>query len=563
MKLPALMWILALVGLMSGTVAVAHAKPSAAELDTASKSSDFSGYYTKLTVWLNSKAPVGSVSAEALTTLVDQPEFRSALNHWQFLDRHGVDQINAFAKADVKHRDFLTWLLANTEAMDLYLEGVVPIGIAARAQNNYRLRVAALERWQQIYHADPDSRQGLYLKLAMAVAIAPPGTGSPGAGQKVKPAEEPLSRYAHYKLAHQDGELFPSFNHLTVWELQKVVNGGASNADLAWAREMINTWRPDLRENELVVNSTSQVWRRNSPHPYSDYKTVLSGGGKCGPRSSWSVMICQAFGIPAIGVGQPGHACVAYKTAFPQSEPQPGSAWKVGYGRGWHVSRLDGLSGLDFLAGVEERSRTAQFSHVEQLRWFASALSSSEQSAKVMAVAQAIQRSVPSVNTDVTASANAEEAEKEIAPQVRSERRAAPDGPIKVATGTTRIAAEAYTRMNGVAVYDAHTGGKQVNFQAWVDSGRVDYTIDVASAGTYELTLRIATPNYHQMLNVTAKDDPVTSAIPNTTGLWATTEPMTIELQQGVQTLQLSAPNQRGVAVYYLELKSAALAAKN
>jgi hypothetical protein len=115
-----------------------------------------------------------------------------------------------------------------------------------------------------------------------------------------------------------------------VWEYQKVVQSGASNEDLTWARAMINTWRPDLRVNELVVNSTSEVWRRNSPHPYTDYKSVLSGGGKCGPRSSWSVMICQAFGIPAIGVGQPAHACVAYKAANPMTEPQPGSAWKVG-----------------------------------------------------------------------------------------------------------------------------------------------------------------------------------------------------------------------------------------
>lgn len=60
--------------------------------------------------------------------------------------------------------------------------------------------------------------------------------------------------------------------------------------------------------------------------------------------------ICQAFGIPAIGVGQPAHVCVADKAANPLAEPQPGSAWKVGYGRGWEVSKLEGLAGPEHWA---------------------------------------------------------------------------------------------------------------------------------------------------------------------------------------------------------------------
>ena len=69
------------------------------------------------------------------------------------------------------------------------------------------------------------------------------------------------------------------------------------------------------------------------------------------------MMVCHAFGIPAIGVGQPAHACVAYKAVNPLTQPQPGSAWKVGYGRGWEFSKLMGLRGPDFLAGVEDRRR--------------------------------------------------------------------------------------------------------------------------------------------------------------------------------------------------------------
>jgi len=62
-------------------------------------------------------------------------------------------------------------------------------------------------------------------------------------------------------------------------------------------------------------------------------------------------------------------------------EPQPGNAWKVVYGRGWHVSKAMGLAGPDFLAGVQDRADFAKFSRVERLRWLASSLASDERAA--------------------------------------------------------------------------------------------------------------------------------------------------------------------------------------
>ena len=493
-----------------------------------------------------------------MKALLKDPVFRNTLNQRQLLSKHGVDQLRVFVRAEQSNKAFLTWLLRNTEALDLYLEGVVPIGIAAREKTSYTLRAETLDIWKNILNADPDSKEGIYLKLAIATAIAPPGSGSPGAGQ-AKPPGDPVERYKHFKAAHKNRELFSSFDTLTVWEYQKVVQSGASDSDLAWAREMINTWRPDLRINEQVVNSTSEVWRRNSPHPYTDYKSVLSGGGKCGPRSSWSVMICQAFGIPAIGVGQPAHACVAYKAHDPSLQPQPGSAWKVGYGRGWQVSKLEGMSGPDFLAGVEERSRVAEFSQVEHLRWLASALASTGQADAVMGVARKIQQSAPAVKTDLTASAKAAEAEKELQPEAKAAKApaATPQASVKVSPGGTRVAAAAFSSMSGVCVYDCYTGGKQVNFQKNVQSSWIDYTLDVPAAGTYALEIKVATPNFDQVLDVSSgTNKPATVKVPNTTGLWGTTPAVDIKLEKGKQTLRISAPFQRGVAVRWLELKA-------
>ncbi len=532
-------------------------QPGGDSLAQAINTGDFAGYLTGADAWLNQKAPAGAgITEAALAGLLKAPAFLSTLDQRHLIAKTGANELGAFAKATPANKVFLTWLLNNTKAMELYLEGAVPIGLNAREQNNYKLSTETLARWQNIFNADPDSKDGLCLKLAIATAIAPPGSGSPGAGQ-AKTQATPLDRYMHFKNAQKNKELFPSFDNLTVWELGKVVQSGASDADLAWAREMINSWRPDLRNNELVVNSTSEVWRRNSPIQFDNsYKNVLAGGGKCGPRSSWSVMICQAFGIPAIGVGQPAHACVAYKTAFPMAQPQPGSAWKVGYGRGWQVSKLEGMSGLDFVAAVEDRAHAEQFTQVEHLRWLASALASKDQASATMDLAHKIQKSIPAGNTDVTASAKAAEAEKEIAPEVKAAKAADPKGPFAVSPSGTTIDAALFSRMSGINVYDCYTGGKQVNFQKSVQDSWVEYPLDVPAAGTYVIVIKVAAANVEQVLNVSSGSGAaVTVKVPWTTGLWGATEPTEIKLEAGKQTLKIAAPFQRGVAVKSFELK--------
>lgn len=514
-------------------------------------------YLTNVTIWLNQQVSgvAGDLSAARLKELVADPLFRRALDQRQLISITGADELASFVRGDPTRAAFLAWLLENTTALDLLLEGAVPVGITAREQDRYALPATALEIWSRISQADPDAREGLCLRLAIATALRPPGTGNHGAGQAIPPAD-PLDRYRHFKAAHQKGELFPSFAHLTVWELQHVVSSCASDRDLAWAREMINTWRPDLRDREQVVNSTSEVWRRNSPHPYTNYPSVLSGGGKCGPRSSWAVMVCQAFGIPAIGVGQPAHACVAYKAADPRCEPQPGSAWKVAYGRGWQVSRLEGLSGADFLAGVEARSRAAEFSLVEHLRWLSRALAAPERAAAVMAVAHAIQSSAPAAPTDLAASAKAEEAEREVSPTAHASPAPAPRDPLPVPVAGARTEAASFAGQSGLCVYDCFTGGQQVNFQKNLEGSWVEYTLDVPAAATFVLTLEAATPNDGQVLEVSAGADArATVQVPNTAGLWGKTPAVQIRLAGGRNTLRLSAPFQRGIALRSLELK--------
>ncbi len=560
-------------------------QPSAGDLDSAIKTGDFAGYLTNATAWLNQKAPA-ALSEAAMASLLKDPVFLAALDQRQLISKTGADKLGAFAKADPANQAFLSWLLKNTPALELYLEGSVPIGLAAREANKYALGTAALEIWKNILNADPDAKDGICLKLAVATAIAPPGSINIGAGGSGTPAKA-VVRYKYYKTAHQNKELFPSFDHLTVWEYTHVVSSGATDEDLTWAREMVNTFRPDLRIDEMAVNSTSLVWRRNAPPQfykggYGSFKNVLAGGGKCGPRSSWSVMVCHAFGVPAIGVGQPKHACVAYKAANPMTQPQPGSAWKVGFGAGWQVSKLLGMSGPEFLAAIEKRSDLAKFSTVEHLRWLAAALSPAEKASAVMAVAHKINDSITAAKTDITASLKPEEAEAD--PGVKAAAKAGkpkapaaaaavstvkPTGPIKAVAGVIHVEAASFAKTGGknswggqiphVLVHDCYTGGKQVYFQQQMMEQWADYVIDVPSAGVYQITMKAACINENQALEVLSGQTKLAVVnIPLAFGLWQETKPVDVKLEKGIQTLRVQTPtteHKRGIAMRWFDLK--------
>jgi hypothetical protein len=534
--------LIACIVLLSLPMNIYAWEPNTSDLDKAINTGDFSGYLDKVTAWLNQKTPSdpGKISETTLKDLLKDPVFANTLDQRQLISKLGVDKIGAFATADPANRGFLAWLLNNTQAMDLFLEAAGPTAIAEREANRYTVPAETLEIWRKIRETDPDAKDGIYQRLAIATAIAPPGSRTRGAGGANPPAD-PVGRYKHFKSAHKKGELFPSFDHLTVWEYTKVVSCHASDSDLAWAREMINTWRPDLRIKEQVVESTREVWRRKSPVPYTDFKAVLEGGGSCGPRSSWSVMICQAFGIPAIGVSQPSHACVADKSVYPEMEPQPGNAWKIHQGAGWHVSKLDGTSGPLFFEAVKERA-LAEFSQIEHWRWLASTLAAKEAADAVRAVANKIRESAPPP-------APAPAPAPEPAPAIAEE-------PFKAVPGVIHVEAEAFSKMSGVCVYDCFTGGKQVNFQKNMTTSWIDYAVDVPAAGTYGIVIRVAAVNVDQVLDISSGTNKLaTIHIPNTTGLWTTTEAVDLKLNKGTQTLRISAPFQRGIAVRWLELK--------
>ena len=528
------------------------AEPNTKDLDAAIKSGDFSAYFKNISAWLNAKAPA-SISVASVKTSLKDPVFANALAQRQFIARSGAEGLGTFAKAEAKNKTFLSWLMRNTEAMDLYLMAASPAGAKKREANTYKLGTRALNTWRQIFNADPDSKEGIYLRLAIATAISPSPAKSYGSGVVFKS----LPRYQHFKTAHKNKELFPSFDSLSVWDLRMVVYSWASDRDLGWVRKMINTWRPDLRKGQRVVHIVSEVWRRNSPYyPFKDgFVTVLEGGGKCGPRSWFGEMTCKAFGMPAMAMSQPGHSAIVYKSPYPQSDPQPGTAWKVVYGAGWHRTR----GGYHLLAESAAREREAEFAITEHLTWLASTLTDKKQADAALAIVHKLQSEQPLPGTGPNPAVGNDSKPTGIAkPPVKvPEPKSVPEKPFKPIPGVIHVEAETFTKMSGVKVYDCFTGGKQVNFQKNIQSSWIDYTIDAPKAGTYGLTIRHAVGNREQILNISIGDNkPITVKIPNTIGLWKTSPSVDVKLTKGPQTLRISIPYQRGVAIRWFELNS-------
>jgi hypothetical protein len=271
---------------------------------------------------------------------------------------------------------------------------------------------------------------------------------------------------------------------------------------------------------------------------------------------------------------------VAYKSANPMVEPQPGSHWKVGFGRGWQVSKLEGMSGPEFIAAVEDRAHRKEFVQVERLRWLAAALPAADQATPIMEVAHAIQKSLTTAKTDLTASLKAEEAEADPgAVKAAAEAKPAPakvdptkpraTGPVVAKDGKIHVEAGDYMATGGqiswggqaphVLLHDSVDGGKQVFFQQQMVSQWADYSVDVPESGTYEVVMKAACVNEGQDLEV-CLGSVVLAKVPIvlTHGLWQETAPVELKLEKGVQMLRVqtsTTEHKRGIALRWFELK--------
>jgi hypothetical protein len=311
-------------------------EPVVSDVDSAISSGQFNTYYAYLQYKINNMSELRSLTTSyQWTTKLNENEFRRDLAHLTFLTKYSPSALNQFTTDEAK-RNFVKWLFQNPEIMNTFIDGGDP-------RDGRTLE--ALRIWENIWRTDDESRSGIYLTLAMATALDHAGTvdiswyhvGDRGEAVFI----DPLSRYMNFKNAHAAGKLFPVFDTLDIWHMRSVVDAWLTDADLDWARETYSgphsVWNEQgqLREFNTVYtrsNMTDAGYELEYKEvnatggsvfegayifygPNATLQTVLKIGGVCGAIAKYGSSVAQAFGIPAMPVGQPGHAAAIHNSA--------------------------------------------------------------------------------------------------------------------------------------------------------------------------------------------------------------------------------------------------------
>ena len=363
----------------------------------------------------------------------------------------------------------------------------------------------------------------------------------------------PVKRHLHYEQAYLTGELDPTFSDRTVWEYRMITNCDAPDEQLGWGRSMMRNYRPDeMMLDDYVwrycrVVRTEVGYRRpewtSTPRTYQQ---MISGGGQCGPRAWFGRFACKMFGIPTWGARQPGHAMAHHWTP---------TGWVGILGADWKFSNWERRCGPDFL--LETQARVKEDDYFNQVRklefigsvlgekaldgktgladpnslWFSLALMAK----KVMAAKKQVAHSKPStgVRNLLTDCLARTDTVKKI--EIQDD-------------GTIIIPAESCCNptkgTKNVLFNKSFLGGMQLNCR---EGDTFEYTLSDVPAGTYHVVLHLCNVHLKQqplLLTVNNNDDDgvciANIVIPYTVGEWQYTDPVEVDLAEGVNLLSFA-----------------------
>ena len=206
----------------------------------------------------------------------------------------------------------LSWVLATPDALDGLVRGGEIAGSWVRTMDVLHAIVSTVD----------GARDGLGLRIALATAL----TWSEPVNAMADDAPiDPVARCRNFITWDREGQLDPSFRSLSTWELRYVVGSWASDDDLVWARVNI---KADCRERAKIGDAVHgmvtytlenkdgvsvQEGRKFYGGRPMTLPIMVEVGGVCGAISRFGSSMCQAFGIPAMPVGQPGHCAFIWQ----------------------------------------------------------------------------------------------------------------------------------------------------------------------------------------------------------------------------------------------------------
>ncbi|GKX27736.1 hypothetical protein SH1V18_02160 [Vallitalea longa] len=306
-------------------------------LPVATENTEYSELYNQLTTYINEKV-VKDTSESALNNYLKDANFEKAIAQREFIRKAGVSTVEEYVDTEEK-RNFMNWVLNNTEAMNLFLEGGEPTSSYPKA----------FDVWFEIFTKDPDSYTGYELKLAIATALRL-GNGVQR-WYTSRLLVTPYERYEYFKVREAEGVFPISMKTRSVWELRNTVKAPCSNWDLDYVREVIHKDRWSESSQRVRVKyppyTANSIYKDKNGNPYSVFrasgdqffgpdatiKEVHEIGGVCGTASKFGTITNNAFGNPGFNVGQPGHAAHVYYS------PKSAGKWDLGYNiSGWGKS---------------------------------------------------------------------------------------------------------------------------------------------------------------------------------------------------------------------------------
>lgn len=422
----------------------------------------------------------------------------------------------------------------------------------------------AMAIYTGIQKASPKARDGVLQRLALAIALehAVPIKQANAKDKTDAPATvDPLKRYQEFEKAFLDGELDAAFKSLSAWDLRMVVNGDEPDETLAWGRQMLRNYRPDIIANpdyrwryvdavrtEVRYGSQDVQYDRPDLQPYQN---MIMNGGVCGRRAFFGRFILRAFGIPTTARPQTGHAALVHWTP---------DGWVVnlgaGWGNGWTRTRYK--SDLDFLATTQARRNMTTYLQVKRAQWIGDVAGEkpvfglrSGDPAFWYAVSLYRQQQI----IDQSKAAPMPAAGENIGqadgpgqkPDVNAARVTEADKKIVVGNdGTITIPAVACSKPSSstgkIRFMPSTLGGMQLHYSRLGGAENFEYTFDAPAAGQYTLTARVVTTSDHQHLVASANGagEPADIAVPFTVGMWDTTPPVQVALVKGRNVLTLS-----------------------
>lgn len=522
---------------------------------------------------------LGAIGANGFLTS-DQLDGKLAL--YKILSDGTPRGLAQFAQQSAEHERLLEQLFSSPRLM---IQMVVARGAL---QGKYG---EAAEIYAAIQKASPTASEGVLQRLAVAVSLTfavPMNQDNMVAEPSAPEFIDPIQRYLSYEKWFLAGELDSEFETLSTWELTMTIDYNAPDEILAWGREMMRSFRPDLTEidhinGRYIVSVNSEISygsgdvKLDRDDRHRD-QNILANGGICGRRASFGRFIMKSFGIPAVARLEPGHATSAHWTP---------DVWQTRFGGNWSgagqitismpSSRNDRTHGLNFLAITQARQHEEGFMQVLRAQWLGDLIGEPHSSLdrytahglhgrggrgsspmlqedigawyassfiKQSLIIHHLKTQSPDFGVAATFNGYIDHPEYQASEE---DRKIVLDsaGVITLPAAAAQLPEINLAKSGEMGTHVAlrfmpsNLGGVQLHYGRYSLGTPFSYSFNVPQAGRYELTARLITPRPEESMVIEVNGaSQVQMPMPHTTGLWGGSEPIVLELKQGENTLK-------------------------